>query len=212
MAKRLVLKGTRKYGNIRFNGKGEPIFANGRDGKETIQYYRLPGDKSWNEFGRRRNDNSYDDLYDTIGGARPHYRQKKKADPKTAILIDTNGEDKASLWEYDLVGDKFGRKIFQSKDSDVIGTLGHSNRWGEGEDNDAAIVAAIYPGAKRERHWFDMKEKALYAEFEGKIPNAHNVGISSRSRDGKTMIVTNNGPKDPGSYWLVQNGKMAKTW
>jgi len=207
--KRLVLKGNEKYGNIRFNGKGEPTFASGQNitTKETINFYRLPGDKTWKEFGRRRDADNYDDLYDMIGGA-SRIVGKVKDHPNLAWIIDNNGEDKASLWEYDLVNDKFGRKIFQAKDSDVIGTLGHSNTWGEGEEGDVPVVAAIYPGAKRERHWFDMKEKALYEQFEAKIPNSHNVSITSRSRDGKSMIVTNNGPRDPGSYWLVIDGKM----
>ena len=209
--KSLVIKGSRKYGSIRFDGEGNPIFATGRDrnSKETINYYRPDGSKKWVEFGRRRNDNNYDDLYDIIGGANRVVGMKYE-DPTTAIIIDNNGEDKASLWEYDLVGDKFGKKLFQARDADVIGTLSHSNRWGEGEDGDVPIVAAIFPGAKRERHWFDMKEKALYAQFERKIPNSHSVSISSRSRDGKTMIIQNSGPKDPGSFWLVRNGKMAK--
>jgi len=61
------------------------------------------------------------------------------------------------------------------------------------------IVAAVYPGAKFERHWFDMEEKRLYDQLKASIPNAHQLSISSRSRDGNTMVVFNQAPKDPGT-------------
>jgi len=209
--KKLIVKGNYDKFGLIFDGEGNPIYARGRDrgAHEDITYYRPEGTKTWKEFGRRRSDDNYEDLYDVIGGA-SRIVGKNADDPNIAWVIDNNGEDKAALWEYDLVNDKFGRKIFQAPDADVTDVLSHSNTWGEGDDADVPIVAAIYPGAKRERHWFDMQEKALYEQFESKIPNAHEVNITSRSRDGKTMIVTNSGPKDPGSFWLVKNDKMAK--
>jgi len=209
--KKLVYKGNEKYGNVQLDGKGNPRFAQGvnNDSHEFINYYRKPGESKWKEFGARLDGDDYDDLYSIIGGAEGIVGPKKD-DPNTAIVIALNGNDKAGLWEYDLVNDKYGKLLYQSQDSDVTGVLNHSNTWGEGNDGDVPIVAAIYPGAKRERHWFDMTEKALYDQLEANIPNAHTVNITSRSRDGKTMIVQNRGPKDPGSFWLIKDGKMAK--
>jgi dipeptidyl aminopeptidase/acylaminoacyl peptidase len=87
-----------------------------------------------------------------------------------------------------------------------MGLQSHSMRWA----GNNKIVAAMYPGAKMERHWFDMEEKALYESLEKKIQYAHQINITSRSRDGNIMIVYNSGPKDPGSYWLVKDGKAMK--
>lgn len=209
--KTLVYKGNEKYGNVQLDGKGNPRFATGidLDSHQFINYYRKPGQSNWKEFGKRLDGDDYGDLYSIIGGAE-QVVGPKKGDPNTAIIIAMNGNDKAGLWEYDLVNDKFGKLLYRNPDVDVIGVLESSNKWGKSEDGDLPIVAAIYPGAKFERHWFDMKEKALYDQLESKIPYADQVSIGSRSADGKTMIVTNRGPKDPGSYWLVKDGKMAK--
>ena len=66
----------------------------------------------------------------------------------------------------------------------------------------------MYPGAKMERHWIDQKEKALYDKISRQIPNAHDVVISSRTRDGSKMIISNRGPKDPGSFYLLDGNKL----
>jgi dipeptidyl aminopeptidase/acylaminoacyl peptidase len=72
------------------------------------------------------------------------------------------------------------------------------------------LAFASYPGEKMMRHWFDEEEKALYEALEQQIPYAHQLSISSRSYDGRTMVVFNNGPRDPGSFWLVKDGQLAK--
>jgi dipeptidyl aminopeptidase/acylaminoacyl peptidase len=40
------------------------------------------------------------------------------------------------------------------------------------------------------------------------IPNAYNISIPSRSRDGNTMTVLNTGPRDPGTYYMLKDGKI----
>ncbi len=125
--------------------------------------------------------------------------------PERGYFINwAEGEDKAALFEFDFVTGQIGKKLFQDKDADVMGIQTHSI---PGNDK---LVAAIYPGAKMERHWFDEDEKALYEALEQQIPHAHQISISSRSIDGKAMIVTNRGPRDPGSFWLVKDGQLAK--
>lgn len=211
--KKLVLKGNEKYFGIEFDGKGRPRLAQGQDvgAHEFITYYRGPEDKSWKEYGKRLDGDDYDDLYEILGGFQGH-QGFVKGKPNVGITIAHNGEDKAALWEQDYTTGKFIRKIFGVPDADILGTQGHSNSWGkvDVEDGDIPIAASIYSGAKRERHWFNMEEKALFEQFERKIPHAHQISVTSRTRDGQSMIVFNVGPKDPGSYWLVQNGKMAK--
>jgi len=204
-AKRLVLKGSEKYPVATFDNDGNPRYtASVNAQNELIQYYRLPGDGSWKEFGERYDQDDHKNLYRVLSGI--HGVQAFDPDnPNIGYLIDNpNGEDKAALWKYDFSSGQIVEKMFQAEDADVLGVLTHSM-----PDNDS-VVAAVYPGAKYERHWFDEEEKALYEALESQIPYAHQVSISSRSRDGNTMIVTNRGPRDPGSFWLVQDGRIAK--
>lgn len=206
-SKQLVLKGNEKYGNISFDIDGNPRFANGFDqgSQEQIFYARGVGESKWDEIARYDLD-EYENLYRVLGGFQG-FAGTSAEDPNIGYVIDNRGtSDKAALWEFDFNTKTFGKKLYENPDADVLNVQFNTHYWG-GKNN---LAAAVYSGAKRERHWFDMEEKALHEQFEQKIPNAHQVSITSRSRDGQSLIVSNSGPKDPGSYWIVQDGKMAK--
>ena len=203
----LVLKGNEKYPTAVFDNDGNPRFTSGLDPdtKEQITYYRAPGDKAWKEFGQRYDLDEHESLYRVLGGFQGLVGFKHD-DPNIGYVIDDRGEDKAALWEFDFAKGEFGKKLYSNPDADVLGIQTHSMAWA----GNTKLVAALYSGAKRERHWFDMEEKALHESLASKIPHAHHVNISSRSRDGNTLVVSNSGPRDPGSFWLVRNGKMSK--
>lgn len=204
--KSLVIKGNEKYSNIRFDNNGNPRYAEGYDNgsKKLKYYYRQPGDGSWKQFGEEYDLDEYGNLYRVLGGLHG-LRGFKHDDPNIGYIVDNrNGEDKAALWEFNFTTGQYGEKLFQAEDADVLGIQTHSV---PGNDK---LVAARFSGAKRERHWFDEEEKALYEALEQQIPYAHSVTITSRSRDGNTMVVSNRGPRDPGSFWLVKDGQMAK--
>lgn len=204
-AQALILKGTRKYGNVTFDNKGNPRFAIGQDTDNTIKtYYRKPGDGSWTQFGPVYDQDSMENLYRFIGGFQG-LAGFDPDNPSIGYIIDAlNGEDKAALWEFNFDTGQFGKKLFQAEDADVLRAGFHSIP-GNGK-----LAYAEYPGAKWERHWFDEDEKALYEALQQQIPHAHNLNITSRSRDGRRMIVNNSGPRDPGSFWLVKDGQLAK--
>ena len=203
--KSLVLKGTRKYGNITFDMNGNPRFATGYDSDNKLKtYYRKPGDGSWTQFGAVYDADDHENLYRFLTGFQG-LAHIDPDNPNLGYMIEArNGEDKAALWEFNFETGQFGKKLFQDENADVMAVGTHSI---PGKDT---LAFARYPGAKWERHWFDENEKALYEALESQIPYAHQVSISSRSRDGKRMIVTNRGPHDPGSFWLVKDGKLAK--
>lgn len=204
-ARSLVMKGSEDYPTAEFDNEGNPRYTSSvmPGSNELRTYYRLPGEGSWKQFGDRFDLNQHDNLYRILGGFMGLVGFNPD-DPTIGYMIDNRDEDKAALWEFDFKTGQFGRKLYSNPDADVIGIQTHSI---PGNDR---LVAAVYPGAKMERFWFDEEEKALFEALEGQIPFAHQVSISSRSRDGNTMIVTNNGPHDPGSFWLVTGGKMAK--
>lgn len=205
-ARSLVLRGGGKFPVVdRWDNEGNPRFTQvqDRDTGKVASYYRLPGESEWKKF-QEFDLNDPKNLYRILGG----FHGIVGFDPENAnigyLIENPNGEDKAGLYEFDFTTGKIGKKLFQAEDADVMGIQLHSI---PGNDK---LVAARYSGAKRERHWFDEEEKALFTALEQQIPYAHSIGISSRSLDGSTMVVQNVGPRDPGSFWLVKDGKLAK--
>ena len=202
----LVLRGTIKHPQVQaWDSDGNPRFTQVLDRGEGVfrQYYRKPGDGSWTLLDETDLEDPKN-LYRVLGGFHGIVGFKD-GDPNTGYLIDNrDGDDKAALYEFDFNTGTVGKKLFQAEDGDVMGIQRHSI---PGNDK---MVAARYPGAKLERHWFDEEEKALYEALEAQIPYAHAVNISSRSVDGNIMVVTNRGPRDPGSFWLVKDGQIAK--
>ena len=201
----LVLKGSTQYPTATFDIDGNPRFTAGvKDGSnELVYYYRMPGDSSWKEFGERYDLDEQKNLYRVLGGFQG-LKGFNPNDPSIGYVVDARGEDKAALWEFDFKTGQFGRKLYSNPDADVMGIKTNSMYWA----GDNTLAAAVYPGEKMERHWFNPEEQQLYELFEKSIPNAWQINVSSRSRDGKTMLVTNRGPHDPGSYWLFMDGRI----
>jgi len=201
----LVMRGTRKYGNIQFDNQGNPRYAEGEDSDNTVKtYFRRPGDGSWTQFGEVYDQDDHDNLYRFLAGFQG-LRGFHHENPDIGYIIEArNGADKASLWEFNFATGQYGEELFAAPDADVMSIGTHSI---PGNDK---LAFATYPGAKYERHWFDEEEKALHEALTAQIPYAHQVSISSRSYDGRTMVVTNRGPRDPGSFWLVKDGQLAK--
>ena len=203
-AKQLVLKGSDKYPTAVFDSDGNPRWTSGYDRatKEEVTYYRKPGDSSWTEFERYDQD-KHENLYRVLSGFMGLVGFKVD-NPNIGYVIDNRGEDKAALWEFNFETGQYGEKLAGTDQADIMWIQTSSM---PGNDK---LVAARYPWDKRNRIWFDEEEKALYEALEAQIPYAHEVSISSRSRDGNTMIVQNRGPRDPGSFWLVKDGRMSK--
>jgi len=205
-ARSLVLRGNDKYPTAVFDDEGNPRFTNSYNeaSKEQIYYYRKPGDGSWTEFQRFDLD-KYENLYRVLGGFQGLVGFKE-GDPNTGYIIGNPDGDKAALYEFDFNRGQIGQKLYENPEADVTNIQTSSMAWA----GDNKLVAARYPGAKYERHWFDQTEKQLYENLEQEIPNSHSVTIGSRSRDGKTMVIHNVGPRDPGSWWLVREDSMVK--
>ena len=204
-SKSLIIKGSEDYPTVGFDLEGNPRVRTSFNSSTNVvgTEFRLAGSKQWIKLTETYDADEHENLYRFLGGPFG-FRGFKEGEPNTVYMLDSRGGDKSALWEYDLTTQQFTKKLFETPDADVMGIVRHSI------PGNYKLVAAGYSGAKRERHWFDEEEKALHEALESQIPYAHQVRINSRSRDGNTMIVYNSGPRDPGSYWLVQDGKMAK--
>lgn len=194
--KELVLKGSERNSTATFDDDGNPRFSVGYDRatREFVYYARSIGENSWRELMRL-------DSYKLEG---INVVSTLPEEPDVALAVAQNGNDKAGLWELDLKSGKFGELLYQRSDVDVASVRMHSQFWGQG----TVPVGVNYFGAKLETEWFDAQEEAFIRGLEAAIPNAHQVSVTSRSRDGNIATILNIGPKDSGSYYLYKNGGL----
>ena len=194
--KKLLIQGQIALGNVSFDGEGNPWLARGYDDvdDEYIWYYRAIGDKGWDEFHRM-----HEDKFETF---RVMGKDPEKAD--TLLVIAHNGRDKAAMWEFDVKAKKFGEMVYARNDVDIAGVRRHSNDWTEPD----TIVGVTYYTDKMQVEYFDPVEGATYAQLESLVEAAHDVYITSRSKDGQALTVYNQGPRDPGSYYLIKDGAL----
>ena len=193
--KSLVLKGSGEVGNVRFDREGNPRYAFSRDTvrDELVYLIRKPGSKRWEEIYRLHEDN-FESF--RINGFDPENEN---------ILFVTahNGRDTTGLWEFDLTTKKFGELIYARKDANVFGVRRHSNVW-----KSSNIVAVGYETDKTHYEYFDEIEGATYEQLKKIIPHSHDLIITSRTREGNDLTVYNVGPRDPGTYYLLKDGKI----
>ena len=196
--RQLSVRSTLAQRNIVFDRDGDPIFALGRRAStdEYVYYWREKGTTEWQDMYRLHED-SFEEF-------RPLAR-----DPQLEnhfLVVAHNGHDKRGLWSYDAKNQKFAELLHRRNDVDVGGVFYHSNSLANTDD-----VAGVYWCKNRcDRYYFDAQEEALHRQLEEIIPNADQVRISGRSQDGRTLLVTNVGPRVPGTYYLIRNGKVSK--
>ncbi len=196
--KTLLLRGSPERFSVEFDRVGNPVFGMGFDLKsdEFIYYVREPNKTDWIEV-YRRSENSFEQF--NIEGFDP-------ADNNKLLVSAHNGNDTVGLWEFDYKAKKFGELIYLRQDADVMGTRKHSNRW----QNTDEIASLVYATDKRHYLYLSGEDEAVYKQLGDLIPNNHYLIITSRSRDGQSLTVFNQGPKDAGTYYLLHKGKISK--
>jgi dipeptidyl aminopeptidase/acylaminoacyl peptidase len=195
--RKLLLRGKIALGNIQFDSDGNATHAFGYDVRtdEYTYHWRPKGTKEWREMHRQHED-SFEQFYPIAPDpvAENHF-----------LVLAHNGYDKVGLWSFDAGNQKFSEVLYRRNDVDTSFPFSHSNRLSNSDD----IAGVTWCKDKCRREFFDGQEAALYRQLEALIPNADQVRISGRSRDGNTLIVTNSGPRDPGTYYLIRNGKVS---
>ncbi len=196
-SKELLIRGTLAKGQMEFDGDGNTWLARGYDDadNELVWYWRRPGEKKgWTEF--RRQDFDKFETFDVL--------ELDDTKPDHIYVRADNGDDKLGLWSYDVNTGKFDELVYRRSDVDIWGVRYHSNSWTYPD----RVTGVSYFKDKLHVEYFDEVEGAIYAQLAGIIPNAYNISIPSRSRDGNTMTVLNTGPRDPGTYYLLKEGKI----
>jgi dipeptidyl aminopeptidase/acylaminoacyl peptidase len=195
--KELLIRGKISLGQVEFDGNGNPWLARGYDNAddELVWYWRRPGEKSdWKEF--RRQDFNKLETFEVL--------ELDDTKPDHILVRADNDNDKLGLWSFNVNTGEFDELIYRRSDVDVVGIRYHSNSW-EFPDR---VTAVTYFKDKPHYEYFDEVEGAIYSQLESVIPNAYYIDILSRSRDGNTMTVGNAGPRDPGTFYLLKDGKI----
>ena len=195
---RLLTHGRLSLGNIDFDEDGNPWLARGFD-KIDAEYvwYRHCGDnKGWQEFHRLHAD-SHESF--TVYGVDP-------ADADSVLVVAGNGHDKKGLWSYNTSTKAFGELIYRRNDVDVSGVRFHSNRW----NNQGTVVGVSYYKDRTRYEYFDDEEASINIELEQLIPAAYRTMVTSSSRDGQSLTIFNDGPNDPGSYYMIKDSALKK--
>lgn len=195
--KKLLVRGKLALGNIEFDRDGQPWLARGFEIKsgDYIWYFRGKKDKKWREI-YRLSDASFDSF--VVNGP-------DSSVPGNILVTANNGNNTAGLWSFNTQTKKFDELIYRRKDVDVAGVRYHSNRWANTDE----ITAVYYAKDTFHYKYFSGSEEALYKQLQGLIPEASHIQIRDRSKDGKDLVVFNRGPKDPGTFYLIKNGKIS---
>ncbi len=197
--KKLLIRGKIDLGQIEFDAMGNPRIGRGFDAgrQEYVFYYRDPGERVWRDVYRIS-----DDSWDLWHG--DDIVALDDAVPGNVLMLAHNGDDKQGLWSFNTRTRKFDELLYRRSDVDVYDVRMHSNYWAHPEK----VAAVGYYKDNFHFEYFDEVEGATYAQLEKLIPYAYYVRILSRARDGNTMIVSNTGPRDPGTYYLYRNGEF----
>ena len=183
--RKLLMRGKIALGNIQFDSDGNATHAFGYDVRtdEYTYHWRPEGTTEWREMYRQHED-SFEQFYPVAPDpvAENHF-----------LVMAHNGFDKIGLWSFDAENQKFSEVLYRRNDVDSSFPFAHSNRLSNSDD----IAGITWCKDKCRREFFDGQEAALYRQLESLIPNADQVRISGRSRDGNTLIVTNSGPQRP---------------
>jgi dipeptidyl aminopeptidase/acylaminoacyl peptidase len=192
-SKRLLIRGKIALGSIDFDAEGNPWLARGFDiGKgEFIWYWREPGERKWHEMYRQSED-SFENF---------QVLELDDTKPDHVLVLANNGNNTQGLWSFNYKTRTFEEEIYRRADVDVSGLRYHSNDWTYPDK----VVGVAYRKDKTHIEYFDNVEAATYKQLESVIPYSHSTRISSRSRDGDTMVVFNVGPRDPGTYYLLKD-------
>ena len=197
--KQLLIRGRLDVGRISFDSDGNPRLAQGFDRRtrDYMYYYRDVGENSWREVLRWTEDQFEGAFFEEVIGL-------DDSVPGNILVLAFNGDDKLGLWSFNPATKEYEELIYRRSDVDVYGVRYHSNSWTYPD----RVTAVTYFKDNLHFEYFDEIEGATFNQLEELVPYAHYVAITSRSRDGNTMVVGNRGPRDPGTYYLLHNGEF----
>lgn len=194
-SRKQTLRGGGRFQSFTFDRDGNARGAQEYDASanRVVTYARESNDHDWVEIGALDADNR-----DTFGLVN-FYDESR---PHIATVIATDGNNDA-IYEHNLrTGER--ELIFAIEGYDIEGVI-NSPRLADG----SKIVGFTY-GDKEgtQRYYLDGELNALQSGLEQAFPD-RTIRIVRVSDDGSTTLVRTSGPRDPGTWYLVKEGKVA---
>lgn len=193
----LVLKGNSRFGSYIWDREGNARGATEYDNRNIaiVSLARMSPDDDWKEVGRQPADSrNRFELLGFYSPDRPHI---------ATILADDDGDDYSAIYEVDI---RNGERelVFGTKGYDATGVI-LSPRLADG----TKVVGYTFSDAEGyQRYFIDETYGALYKGLKEAFPD-RNVRIERVSQDGETTLVYTNGPRDPGTWYLFKDGRLA---
>ncbi|HHI82884.1 MAG TPA: S9 family peptidase, partial [Rhizobiales bacterium] len=198
----LVLKGNDRLGGYVSDAEGNIRGASELDmSKREIVYYTRGKEKGskWREFLRYKIED-----YDKYGQLGIRILGFDPEDENKALVLAHNEHDKAGVYLIDLNTGKFLETVYQRNDVDVQGGL-------YTPDADKPSVLSgfwFYKDGKQRDEFIDGRMAAIQKSVDAAFPQTRNT-VSSCADDCRLMVVFTQSSQDPGTYYLISNGKAA---
>lgn len=198
-ARELVLKGNSDVGGVGFDWEGEPRTAQGYDpdGPAVLLLARAKGDTMWKTVARR--DARDRNRISLIGFSDPDA-------PNTLYFVaDKDGNNNSAIYTMNINNPSEWTPVFEPEGYDALGVLS-SPRLSDRQ----SITGFLYAGDHRqERYYTDPEIGSIYASIEQSFPDKI-VSLSEISQDSSTVLFFVSGPTDPGTYYMIKEGKASK--
>lgn len=193
----LVLKGNTRFSDYVWDRDGQARGATEYDSRSNsiVSMARMSSDDDWTEVGRQRADSR--DRFGLLG----FYDSER---PWLATIVaDKDDGNHTGIYQIDI---RNGERelLFRTRGFDAIDVI-QSPRLSDG----SRVVGFRYSDRKGyQSYYVDDGYRALHEGLKKAFPD-RNVEIERVSTDGSTTLVYTSGPRDPGSWYLVQNGQVA---
>ena len=197
--KKIITRESANRRNISFDEDANPRFARGYDGaiNSALAYYRAKDSSEWNiikEQNRADFENWIPIGYDP-------------ENTSNLLVIANNGNDKKGLWSFNPETKEYEELLYRRSDGDLFeyAIKDHSNQY---TNPNQVVAVGYFEGRNLKYYWLDAEEQAIHQQLRNIIPNVDRFEISSRSRDGNSMVIYNQGPRDPGTFFMLKNGAL----
>lgn len=195
---RRVARNSNRISITYIDESGEPRLATRFDEGAEAQIYlaRLAGSKEWIEIGRTEakldSNSSVFNAFELVGGP----------ESNEFYVLSNHETDTSAIYIYDAEKQEFGEMQFMHPEFDATGLYTVTGLGGE-----RRLVGFRYTGKAGDAYVFDPSERALLDAINEILPNADN-DIVSRSRDGKTLVISSVGPRTPETFYLLKDQRL----
>lgn len=196
-SRKQTLRGGGRFSSFIFDREGNARGATEYDAaaNRVVTYARVSNKGEWTEIGALDADNR--DRFGLIG-----FFDDDRPELATVIATVPGGDNTAAFEVNIKTGDR--EQIFGIQGYDITGII-RSPRLADG----SKIVGFSYGDEEGDQDYYiDGELNALHSGLSQAFPDRW-VNIVRVSDDGKTVLAYTRGPRDPGSWYLVKDGKVA---